>query len=279
MTLAAPLKFHGGKAYLVNKLHELMPKTGIKHRVETHGGGARWTLSLDPEGFSEVINDIDGDVSNFWETIRDENKFSQFKRMCEATPFSQVEWDDSEPMLDSFESDDFTSNPCGRAWAFFVHCRQSMAGRMKSFSPLSRTRTRRGMNEQASSWLTAIEGLQGVHERLKRVVVLSQDACKVIQQQDGPETLFYCDPPYYPSCRTAKSVYQHEMTPDQHIELLATLEAMQGRFMLSGYRHAVYDEFAKSCNWRRVDFSLPNNAASGKSKRHMTECVWMNYEG
>jgi hypothetical protein len=27
-----------------------------------------------------------------------------------------------------------------------------------------------------------------------------------------------------------------------------------------------------------VDFDLPNNAAGGKAKRRMIECVWMNFE-
>lgn len=36
---------------------------------------------------------------------------------------------------------------------------------------MSRTRTRRGMNEQASSWWSsAVEGLSDAHVRLRRVV-------------------------------------------------------------------------------------------------------------
>jgi hypothetical protein len=29
--------------------------------------------------------------------------------------------------------------------------------------------------------------------------------------------------------------------------------------------------------WNRHDYDLPNHAASGASKRRMTECVWTNY--
>ncbi len=46
------------------------------------------------------------------------------------------------------------------------------------------------MNEQASAWLNSVEGLADVHERLKRVVVLCDDALKVIRQQDGERTLY-----------------------------------------------------------------------------------------
>jgi len=44
-----------------------------------------------------------------------------------------------------------------------VNCRQSLAGRMDAFAPLSRRRTRRGMNEQCSAWWNAVEGLPAVH--------------------------------------------------------------------------------------------------------------------
>ena len=60
---------------------------------------------------------------------------------------------------------------------------------------ISRNRTRRDMNEQASAWLTAIEGLPQVHDRLKRVVLLDRPVLEVIKSQDGPRTLFYCRQP------------------------------------------------------------------------------------
>jgi len=52
------------------------------------------------------------------------------------------------------------------------------------------------MNEQASAWLRAVDGLPDVHQRLQRVVILNDDAVIVIRQQDGPHTLYYLDPPY-----------------------------------------------------------------------------------
>ena len=78
------------------------------------------------------------------------------------------------------------------------------------------------MNEQASSWLTAIEGLPAVHARLQRVVILNQPALEVLRSQDGPGVLFYRDPPYLPETRAAKKAFgPFEMTVEQHEELLA----------------------------------------------------------
>jgi len=63
----------------------------------------------------------------------------------------------------------------------------------------------------------------------------------------------------------------------EHVALLECLAGMRGKFMLSGYWNPVYDRFAIDNGWQRVDFDLPNNASSRKSKQRKTECVWMNF--
>ncbi len=266
MATNPPLKWHGGKHYLAPKLVALMPPH--VHYVEPYAGGLSVLLARSGEGVSEVINDIHSELANFWSVLAIPREFAQFYRCVRAIPFSSEFWEGAE----------FTGGTQPqRAAAFFIRCRQSMAGRMDCFAPLSRNRTRRGMNEQVSAWLTAVEGLPAVHARLKRVVVLNRDAIEVIKQQDGPNTFFYLDPPYLHETRATTGEYEHEMTTAAHAELLLTLYKIQGNFMLSGYRSELYDSAAQECNWIRADFDLPNNAASGDEKRRMTECVWMNY--
>src|SRR5262249_36809918 len=158
---------------------------------------------------------------------------------------------------------------------FFIRCRQSLAGRMGCFAPLSRTRTRRRMNEQASAWLNAVDGLPAVHARLRRVAILNHDALDVIRQQDGPATLVYLDPPYLGETRTSDNVYDREMTEDQHVELLDTVRECRGRVLLSGYPSGLYNR--RLADWERHEFTLPNQAAGGKRKRQMTEVVWYNF--
>lgn len=271
-TLTPPLKWHGGKHYLASKIIALMP--AHVHYVEPYFGGGAVLLAKDPEGISEVVNDLSVELMTFWEVLQKPTWFEKFRRLVEATPFSEHEFDWAKSSGPQDRDDD----PIEASWAFFIRCRQSLAGRMKDFAPLSRTRTRRGMNEQASAWLTAIEGLPAVHARLKRVAILNRPACEVIASQDGPSTLFYCDPPYLHETRTTTKDYaDFEMTETQHFDLLKFLSRIKGKFILSGYRSAMYDGDAERFGWRRVDFDLPNNAAGGETKRRMTESVWMNY--
>jgi len=262
--LPPPLKWHGGKWYLAPKIIALMPRH--IHYVEPFAGGLSVLLAKKPDGISEVVNDIHGQLSNFWRVLQHDHLFAQMQRFLEAVPFSESEWKDSDLV---------GSNPAESAARFFIRCRQSLAGRFDCFAPISRRRTRRGMNEQASAWLSAIEGLPAVHGRLKRVAVLNRDAFDVIRQQDSEGTLFYLDPPYLSETRTVDDVYTHEMTVSQHADLLDTVKNCRGKVMLSGYRSPMYDD--QLAAWNRHEFSLPNQAASGKTKRRMIEVVWCNF--
>lgn len=264
-SLVQPLKWHGGKFYLAPKLIALMPPH--THYVEPFFGGGSVLLTKSPDGISEVVNDVHQELTNFWRVLQDEDSFAKFKRVIDAMPFSQTEWEQA-----SEASDD----PIRRAINFFVLCRQSRAGKLAAFATLSRNRTRRRMNEQSSSWMTAVEGLPDVAARLKRVVVLCGSAVKVIRAQDGSNTLFYLDPPYVHESRVTTADYDHEMTTQQHIELLETIEACEGKVMLSGYPNDLYDRRLKG--WNVVDIKIDNKASSAKEKPIMIERVWMNYK-
>jgi DNA adenine methylase len=267
--LTTPLKWHGGKYYLAPEIVELMPPH--LHYVEAFAGGLSVLLSKNPDGVSEVVNDLNSDLTNFWDALKDEETFARMKRILDATPFSQVEWERAQGRMQD-------PDPARRAAFFFIFCRQSLSGRMKNFAPITRNRTRRRMNEQASAWLGAVDGLNQVHARLRRVVVLNDRAVKVIRSQDGPNTLFYLDPPYVHDTRMTIGEYgDQEMSLDEHVALLETLVKCRGKVMISMYHHSLYDALVKERKWRLKEFQLPNNASAGPYKRRMTECVFMNF--
>jgi len=288
--LTKPIKWHGGKQYLAKRILAEMPPrcknpnkpasndSGWLHYVEPYFGGGSVLLAQDPDGISEVVNDLNRGLINFWKVLRDESLFERFKRANDSMPFSKEDYDKASAICGTAAFN--ASSDQGKvllALDFFVACRQSMAGRMDCFAPLTRNRTRRGMNEQASAWLNAIEGLPAVHERLKRVVILNDHALTVIKQQDGPRTFFYLDPPYVHGTRETTGEYAHEMTDQDHADLLALLQTIEGRFILSGYPNDLYNQHAEAFGWRRVDIKIDNKASSKKSKDKETECLWMNY--
>jgi DNA adenine methylase len=217
------------------------------------------------------VNDLDGRLVNFWRVLRSPELFPRFLRLAQATPLARAAWEEAHAHPQG------GTDPVLDAWAFFVDCRQSLAGRFRGFTSLTRTRTRRGINGNASEWLGAVEGLPAVHARLQPVVLEHRDALKLIPREDTPDTLFYCDPPYLHATRATTDAYACEMTEAQHRALLAVLRACKGKVMLSGYASALYD--ATLADWTRHTFDLPNNAAGGKAKGRETEVLWCNFCG
>jgi len=290
--VSAPLKWHGGKSYLAKWIVSLMPERcrtpnspskgdkGWVAYVEPFFGGGAVLFANDPEGISEVVNDLSGTLINFWRVLCGDSTREELIRILHFTPVAFDEWRYSVEYFESFCQDElnapFQNIPL--AAEFFTRYRQSRQGLGKDFATLSRNRTRRGMNEQVSAWLSAIDGLPEIHERLKRVVILNNDAMKVIRQQDGPRTHFYCDPPYLHETRTTTSEYgDHEMTIEQHVALLETLKLVKGTFQLSGYSSDLYADFAKRAGWSCVTKEIDNKASSKKTKDKELECLWMNY--
>lgn len=66
-------------------------------------------------------------------------------------------------------------------------------------------------------------------QRLKDVVILNQDYEAVIRKYDSPNTLFYLDPPYDDSKRTAR--YTHSSFDINHLKSL--LDGIKGKFILT----------------------------------------------
>lgn len=268
--LTQPLKWHGGKYYLAREIIKRFPPH--THYVEPFAGGLA-VLFAKPvewiEGHSEVVNDLNGELANFWAVLREPKWIELFRRL-QFTEFSEWAWAESRLNV--------PRDSIMRAWAFFTRYRQSRQGLGRDFATLSKNRTRRGMNEQVASWLSAVEGLPEAHERLKRVAILNRDGCDVIKSEDSPNTFFYIDPPYVHETRSTTGEYQHEMTRDQHQEMLIELASIKGKFLLSGYPCELYEHNATDYGWHCDRIEIDNKASGRKVKERKIECLWRNYE-
>jgi DNA adenine methylase len=284
VALPSPLKWHGGKRDQTAEIIALFPRH--LHYVEAYAGGLSVLLARDPadpalwladdpahlRGVSEVANDLDGTLTNFWRVLQRPDTFDRFHRVLQATPFSRREWTDAAVRLGD-------PDPVEAAVAFFVHCRQSLAGRRNGFTGITRNRTRGRRNGEVNAWWNAIEGLPAVAGRVRDVLVENRPALDVIRGHDGPHTFFYLDPPYLHETRSTTGEYGGcEMTDGDHAELLDVLAGIEGKFLLSGYRSEVYDRAAGRHGWRLYQHQVNNHAAGGPTKEVKTECLWHNYD-
>ncbi len=263
--MKSPLKTHGGKSYLAKEIVSMMPRHS--RYLEAFSGGLSVLLAKSPEGISEYANDLNGELMNFWRVLRDTP--SRMLQSLWGTPLSTEEFAKAKDVA--------YTDPVKRATAFFIRNRQSRQGLGKDYcTPTSRTR--RGMNENVSAWLSAIDGLPELVERLRRVEVWNVPAIEAIHKLDCDDLLVYADPPYLHETRSTTQEYgQFEMTEKDHRELLDCLASMKGKFLLSGYDSRLYRNYEELCGWNRRTFDLPNNASSAKTKERKSEIVWCNY--
>lgn len=111
---------------------------------------------------------------------------------------------------------------------------------------------------------------QSAHEKaLAAATVITGDAISWLPKLSLPsDAVVYCDPPYLLSTRTSRHRYKHEMTDDQHAQLLALLQEMDCCVLLSGYPSKLYAQKLKS--WRCVSYRTRTRG------RTLTECLWCN---
>lgn len=258
--------------HIYKLIYDLSP--AYIHDVETHGGGAKYTF-MKPwdliEGRSEILNDLDGELTNFYTVLQYKPWFEEFLERIILTPFSKPLWENA---AENYKK----GCPINRAVLFFIKYRQSRMGLGKDFATMTRNRVRRGMNEQVSSWLSAIEGLPEAHKRFQRVVITNEDATGLVKREDGHNTLFYSDLPYLPSTRQSVGQYgEFEMTEKQHADYLELLGSLKGKFILSGYPSELYEGFEKRFGWNRREILIDNKSSSAKKKEKKTECLWYNF--
>ncbi|MDE1971025.1 MAG: DNA adenine methylase [Patescibacteria group bacterium] len=265
--MISAIKRYGGKHYLAQRICRMI-QPHITY-VEPYFGSGAVLFRKDPNESAEVVNDLDGELMNFWTVMREH--FDDFYRLICLTPFHE----DVFNLALDFESDD----PVKRAWAFYIRNRMSRQGLERDFATLTKKRQRGGMQEQVSSYLGSVEQLPEISLRLQRVLVYNRDALDIIEELDSEDTFFYCDPPYLHETRffNARSTYKYEMSDIQHTILLKTLAGIQGKFILSGYPSVLYYDYAKRFGWKSLTFDVPNSASAEETKELKPETVWYNY--
>lgn len=244
--LRSPLVWFGGKGILVRKIVSLFPPHHTY--VEPFCGGASCLFAKRPSPV-EVINDLDSDIVNFFRVLRDPEKFERFHRLATLTPYSREEFI-------RYRSDWRAGWPecpdeVERAYRWYVVARMSFAGEFARSWGRSVSTSRLGMANAVAQWLSIVDMLPAIAERVSAAQIEHGDWLDVLQSYDGPNTLFYVDPPFVMSTRSSGK-YRHELSNGDHHDLVDALLSIQGRAVLSGYRNSIYQRLEEA-GWKCVD--------------------------
>jgi len=260
MGISSPVTWHGGKSKLAAKIVSFFPEHHQTY-VEPFGGSAAVLLAKQPSKV-EVYNDLNGQLVNLFQVLRDRSLYRRLRRALDRTRYSRAEF-----LLSRERSDD----PVESARRFIVRQRQSRGGLGERWSYCVGD-SRGGMSSAVARWQTGLDQLPAVHDRFRHIQIESEDWRKILTRYDGRKTLFYLDPPYLPETRTGGK-YDHEMDEGDHQELVARILAIRGMVVLSGYANGLYEPLEKD-GWLRVDFNVPAYSSDRRTRR--TECLWLS---
>lgn len=257
------LRYHGGKWRLAPWVIRHFPAHEIY--VEPFAGAAS-VLMRKSRVHGEVLNDLDGEIVNVFRVLRDKQAAAELERLIRLTPFARSEFELSyQPASDPIEM-----------------ARRTIARTFMGFGTTSRRHSRTGFRARTytrnqtgpsdfSNWPDEICVFT---ERLRGVLIDNKPADEIVPIHDGPNTLFYVDPPYVLSTRTGTSrakggAYQHEMSDDDHRRFARILRGVQGMVAISGYRCDLYDELFG--DWDRRERLAYTDGAKAR-----TECLWLS---
>jgi DNA adenine methylase len=256
----SPITFFGSKSKLAPLIIAHFPPH-ITY-VEAFAGSAAVLLAKEPSEV-EVFNDPNADLVNLFRVLRDPSLFRSLQRVAESTLYARAEFD-----LAGIP----TVEPVERARRFLVRQRQSRGGLGERWS-YCRSDSRANMASVIRRWRAGIERLPAIHERLKKVQIEQCDWREIIDRYDGLSTLFYLDPPYLPSARSAGGKYKHEMCTNDHRLLVVRLLRVQGMVVLSGYQDQTYEPL-EAAGWARKSYDVPAYSSDRRSRR--SECLWLS---
>lgn len=267
MAVEAPaLRYHGAKFRLAPWVMQFFPEH--KAYVEPFGGAAGVLLQK-PRAYAEVYNDLDDDIANFFRVLRDPGQSACLLELLQLKPYARAEFELAYEECD---------NPIERARRTAVRACMGFgsAGATKGVTGF-RIDTARPHGTAQHLWARYPSQLSAVIERMQGVLIENRPAIEVMRQHDAIDTLHFVDPPYVLATRVLqgsgnKGYYRHEMTDDQHLELLATVKGLAGMVVLSGYPSALYEH--ELADWQVHTTASRISAGRGTALR--TECVWIN---
>lgn len=258
--------YFGGKFTYTDDIYPYFP-VDFAHMIELFAGSAALSLNYKPNRpLVRTINELNGDVTNFFEVLRDQHEILIEKLLL--TPASEQEY------LNAWE---YSEDDVERARRFYVRARQSFFGlgaqRKNKGWHMAKSKANANGGETVSRWNNSIPKLMQIAEMIAtNFQILNDDFKNALERLDSKEAFIYCDPPYLLESRVSSKDYKHEFDRDQHIDLGKMLNQIKGRAMISSYDNDLYKEIYSE--WTMI--KLPKKMNGIRSKEQQ-ECIWFNY--
>lgn len=251
------LNYPGAKWGMAKEIVSLMPS----HRSYLEpffGSGA--VLFNKPPSAIETVNDIDGDIVNFFQVLRE--RPDDLAEAISLTPYARDVFDDAH--------ENRGTDPFDRAYRFAIRSKMGHGFKAYQKTGFKIDVYARERSYCVNCWNRLPKDLMQAVIRLKDVQIENRPALELIRRFNYDNVLIYADPPYLLNTRGGKQ-YRYEMDEQDHLDLLAALIQHKGLVILSGYPSEMYDR--ELIGWSRITRKSYNQNADRR-----TEVLWCNFE-
>jgi len=273
-----PFGWLGSKAAMLGIILPNIPEH--EHYVEPFCGTAVVYLNKRPTLIS-TLNDIDGNIVNFFRVLQDKDKTKELLRRLRYTPYAKSEYRKACLLLSSARDlDDVT-----RAWAFYV---AQQMGMKKSYH-LDPEGGDFGYNQKCKRtkiscymFVSKVRRLIDVATKIRQCQILNNDGLDVMKRFDGEHVFMFVDPPYLSTTvRSKNRIYTTNYDDKLHYDLIDFVINAKSKIMLASYPNALYDQLLRH-GWTRIDKVKNIRAGNYTSKRkrqtYRTESLYLNYQ-
>lgn len=259
MNIDSPLRWKGGKHGLRQEIVSLIPKHIVYVEVFM---GAGWVFYYKPKSKVEVINDINGDLMNFYRCVK--NNFDEL--------VASFEWDlYSRELFDSvIDARNTSKTDIQKAHDFFIENRSHFGANMdRDYNwGYSRTTTTNGCHFNFDNFK---EFILPAYKRLAKVFIENDTFDKILSRYDSEDTFFFCDPPYFQTEGYNKTTFGNE----EYILLKNMLTECKGRWLVTLNRCDYVSDLFKGYYFK--DTNVNYSIGGGNNQVDGGEVIITNY--
>lgn len=257
--MKAIMKYPGSKWSLAEWIISFFPEHH-SYLEPYFGSGA--VLFNKPRSHIETVNDLDGDVVNLFECIK--NDPEKLAHIIYWTPYARQVYNTA------FRGGGNT-DPFDNAANFYIRLNMGHGFRTNGEKVGWKNDVQgRERAYAAKDWCNLPDKIIHAAERLRGVQIENLPAIELISRFNFENVLIYCDPPYMLNTRHGKQ-YKCEMEESDHERLLSILLQHKGKVILSGYDTDLYNNMLKM--WNKSEKTAYSQVASRKK-----EILWMNFD-
>jgi DNA adenine methylase len=235
---------------LASRIIKIMPEHVTY--VEPFGGTGAVLLAKQ-ESKVEVYNDLNGRLCNLFTVLKKQPL--EFYLKCKELFIADSILKEQKQVIDF-------ASPLEDAVNYFYLTATTIYGNKQSL----RHQVGKNFSKTYQNRLSLITSLS---ERLENVSIFNRDFSYIIKKYDSPNTLFYCDPPYY-----SKEGYYDEVCLEQHNILGDMLRNIKGNFILSYYANTAIYNLYRSKRIYHISYRMKRKSGFSKT---VTEKIITNF--